>query len=63
MEFNLVSYVAPLFAAVVGFLVLGEAIDAFTVAGVPTIVVGFVLVKRESLAAELPGIRARLGGG
>jgi len=53
VEINLVSYVAPAFAAVVGWALLGEVIDAWTVAGFLTIVAGFTLVKRRAIAAEL----------
>jgi drug/metabolite transporter (DMT)-like permease len=52
VEINLVSYVAPVFAALVGFLLLSEVVDAFTVSGFVVIVVGFVLVKREAIRAE-----------
>jgi drug/metabolite transporter (DMT)-like permease len=52
VEINLVSYVAPVFAALVGFLLLSEVVDAFTVTGFVVIVVGFVLVKREAIRAE-----------
>lgn len=53
IEINLVSYVAPAFAAVTGFLFLGELIDAPTVGGFAIILVGFSLVKRRSIRAEL----------
>ncbi|THE63585.1 EamA/RhaT family transporter [Salinadaptatus halalkaliphilus] len=53
VEINMVSYVAPIFAALVGWLYLGEIVDATTVAGFCLIVVGFVLVKREAIGAEL----------
>jgi drug/metabolite transporter (DMT)-like permease len=52
VEINLVSYVAPVFAAVVGFALLTEVIDANTVAGFLVIVVGFALLKREAILAE-----------
>jgi drug/metabolite transporter (DMT)-like permease len=52
VEINLVSYVAPVFAALVGFLLLSEVIDVNTVAGFLVIVVGFGLVKREAIRAE-----------
>jgi drug/metabolite transporter (DMT)-like permease len=52
VEINLVSYVAPVFAALVGFLLLSEVVDAFTVSGFVVIVVGFVLVQREAIRAE-----------
>ena len=60
VEINLVSYVAPVFAAVSGYLVLDEVIDGYTVVGFLVIVVGFALLKREALAAELPKLRAAL---
>ena len=53
IEINLVSYVAPVFAAVVGWLVLDEGITATTVAGFLIICVGFGLVKRDAIRAEL----------
>jgi drug/metabolite transporter (DMT)-like permease len=62
IEINLVSYVAPVFAALSGFVFLGEVIDPVTVLGFGVIVVGFALVKRDALRAELPRLRAALGG-
>lgn len=62
VEINLVSYVAPVFAALSGFVVLGEVIDVFTVVGFLVIVVGFVLLKREAIAREIPRLRASLPG-
>ena len=53
IEINLVSYVAPVFAALVGWLVLGEGITATTVAGFLIICVGFALVKRGAIRDEL----------
>ncbi|WP_434521811.1 DMT family transporter [Halorubrum sp. AS12] len=53
IEINLVSYVAPVFAAVVGWRVLGEEITATTVAGFLIICVGFGLVKRDAIREEL----------
>jgi len=48
IEINLVSYVAPVFAAVSGWLFLNEAITSNTVAGFLIICVGFALVKRAA---------------
>ena len=62
IEINLVSYVAPVFAAISGALVLGESIDAATVAGFVLIFTGFVLLKRQAIAAEWPRLRAALSG-
>lgn len=56
IEVNLVSYVAPVVAAVVGWLLLGETVDAVTVAGFVTIAAGFALIKRRALAEELAGL-------
>jgi len=58
IEVNLVSYVAPIVAAVVGWLLLGETVDAVAFAGFLIIATGFALVKRRALAAELASMRA-----
>ncbi|WP_436930314.1 DMT family transporter [Halosimplex halobium] len=63
VEINLVSYVAPLFAAVTGFLLLEEVVDAWTAAGFCCIFLGFVLIKRRALRREIPRLRAALAGG
>ncbi len=52
VEINMVSYVAPIFAAVVGWLYLGEVVDATTLVGFALIVVGFLLVKRRAIREE-----------
>ncbi|HET7325131.1 MAG TPA: EamA family transporter [Halococcus sp.] len=62
VEINLVSYVAPMFAAISGALVLGEVIDGATVIGFLIIFTGFVLLKRRAIAAEWPRVRAALTG-
>lgn len=61
VELNLVGYVAPVFAAVAGWVVLGETPTAATAAGFVVIVAGFGLLKREAAARELPRLRAALG--
>lgn len=53
IEINMVSYVAPVFAALSGSLFLQEAITATTVAGFLLIVTGFSLLKRRAIAEEL----------
>ncbi|MDY6764603.1 MAG: DMT family transporter, partial [Halobacteria archaeon] len=58
VEINLVSYVAPIFAAISGWLWLNEVIDIYTVVGFVVIFLGFVIIKRQALASELPRIRA-----
>ena len=57
VEINMVSYVAPVFAALVGWLYLGEAVDATTVVGFLLIAAGFVLVKRRALREEFAHVR------
>jgi drug/metabolite transporter (DMT)-like permease len=61
-EINLVSYVAPVFAAVAGYFLRGEVIGVPTVVGFAVIFVGFVLIKRGALREELDWIRARRSG-
>lgn len=61
IEINLVSYVVPVVAAVAGWLLLAEAIEPATVVGFAVIFVGFCLIKRRQLAAELPAVRAAIG--
>lgn len=52
-EINLVSYVAPVVAALVGWWLLGEPVDATTAVGFLVVFAGFCLLKREALAEEL----------
>ncbi|WP_207592165.1 EamA family transporter [Halomontanus rarus] len=52
VEINMVSYVAPVFAALVGWLYLGEVIDLATGVGFVVIAIGFALVKRRALREE-----------
>jgi drug/metabolite transporter (DMT)-like permease len=58
IEINLVSYVAPVFAAVVGLVWLAEPITPNTVAGFLVIFSGFCLLKRRALVDELQKARA-----
>ncbi|MFB6151780.1 MAG: DMT family transporter [Haloarculaceae archaeon] len=53
VEINLVSYVAPVFAALTGFLFLDEVVDEWTAAGFLLIFAGFALIKRSALRSEL----------
>ena len=57
VEINMVSYVAPIFAAIFGWLYLGEVIDLATAVGFLVIVVGFGLVKRRALREEFVHVR------
>ncbi|WP_373189754.1 DMT family transporter [Halolamina sp.] len=53
IEINMVSYVAPVFAALSGWLFLQEGLTVATVGGFLLIVVGFGLLKRRAIAKEL----------
>ncbi|GAB7020128.1 DMT family transporter [Halostagnicola bangensis] len=53
VEINMVSYVAPIVTAVVGWLYLGEAIGLATAVGFGCIVAGFFVVKREAIRDAL----------
>jgi drug/metabolite transporter (DMT)-like permease len=53
IEINLVSYAAPVVAAVTGLLVLDETPTAYTVVGFGLVLTGFLLLKRGALRAEL----------
>jgi len=57
IEINLVSYAAPVVAAITGLLFLGETPTAYTAAGFGLILAGFVLLKRRALRAELDRYR------
>jgi len=52
IEINLVSYAAPVVAAVTGLLFLNETPTAYTVVGFVLILSGFTLLKRDALQAE-----------
>ncbi|SDL92737.1 Permease of the drug/metabolite transporter (DMT) superfamily [Halogranum gelatinilyticum] len=52
VEINLVGYVSPVFAAVVGWAALNESLAPSVAVGFAVIVVGFLLVKRDAIRAE-----------
>ena len=52
-EINLVSYVVPVVATLLGALLLAEPVTPLTVLGFVVVVVGFGLVKREAIRREL----------
>lgn len=56
---NLVAYTVPLFAAVLGWAVLGTAVSGWTVLGFLVVVVGFTLIERETIRGELRRVRDR----
>ena len=51
VQLNLVSYVTPVFAALTGWVLLGEVLGLLDLVGFLVIVAGFVLVKRDALRA------------
>lgn len=53
IQINLVSYVAPIFAALSGWLILNEEPTAATFGGFLLIFVGFLLLKREAIRDAL----------
>lgn len=61
IDVNLVSYVNPVFTAIIGWLVLGESVDLLTVAGFLFVFFGFVLLKRKELTWRLSGFLSRNG--
>ncbi|MFB6095017.1 MAG: DMT family transporter [Halodesulfurarchaeum sp.] len=63
IEINLVSYVAPVWAALAGWLVLGEGVGLTTAVGFGLIFLGFWLLKREALAREVERVRNHLPTG
>ena len=60
IEINLVSYVAPAFAALAGWAVLGEVPTLATALGFALIFSGFLLVKREAVDRAFPRLNRRL---
>nr|WP_240148838.1 DMT family transporter [Halorubellus sp. JP-L1] len=61
IEINMVSYVAPIFAALSGWAVRGEVPTPYTVVGFLVIFAGFAVVKRSALRAEVASLRDVLG--
>jgi drug/metabolite transporter (DMT)-like permease len=59
IEINFVSYTVPVFAAISGWLVLNEVLDALSVVGFLVILLGFALLKRRALRAELRTLQQR----
>ena len=57
IEINLVSYGAPVVAALTGLLVLDERPTAATVVGFVLILCGFALLKRQALRGEIKRLR------
>lgn len=58
IEINLVSYAAPVAAAITGLMFLNETPTAYTVAGFVLILLGFSLLKRDALRSEFGRFRS-----
>jgi drug/metabolite transporter (DMT)-like permease len=54
---NLVAYVVPIVAAVVGWALLGAGVSPVTVAGFVVVITGFTLVERDAVRREVRRIR------
>ena len=52
LHVNLVTYLNPIVAVIVGWLLLGESLPTTALAGLAVVFVGFVLLEEEELAAE-----------
>ncbi|MBZ6496966.1 DMT family transporter [Natrinema longum] len=52
VEINLVSYAAPIFTAILAWLILSEALDPLSIIGFVIIFTGFALIKRRELRME-----------
>ncbi|WP_222917460.1 DMT family transporter [Natrinema sp. SYSU A 869] len=59
VEINMVSYVAPIVTAVVGWLYLREVVNTETFAGFGLIAIGFLLVKRRAIRREFSHVQSR----
>ncbi|WP_254522282.1 DMT family transporter [Natrinema caseinilyticum] len=53
VEINLVSYAAPIFTAIFGWLILRETLSLLSIIGFVIIFTGFALIKRRELRMEL----------
>jgi len=57
LEVNLVTYLNPIVALLIGWLVLEEPIDTVGLIDLLVVFAGFALVKNKELAAELAKYR------
>jgi drug/metabolite transporter (DMT)-like permease len=59
---NLMSYVYPVVAVGLGYLVLGEVLDGFALAGAGLVLAGIAVATRRRRAAGAPARRGAFGG-
>lgn len=57
VQVNLTSYLTPVVATGVGWAVLGEPLSADAIGGLVVILVGFLLIEEQEVAAELARFR------
>jgi drug/metabolite transporter (DMT)-like permease len=62
VQTNLVSYVVPIFAALVGWLLLGAAVSRWTAIGFLVVVAGFAVVERTALRTEIRRLQSQERG-
>lgn len=53
IEVNLVSYVNPVFTALIGWILLGERLSLVTIAGFIVVFAGFAVMKHEELTTRI----------
>jgi drug/metabolite transporter (DMT)-like permease len=59
IEISLITYAVPVVAAVAGWLVLSETLDALDIAGFLCIFAGFLLLKRQAIATAVAPLMSR----
>jgi drug/metabolite transporter (DMT)-like permease len=57
LKANTTTYLTPIVALAIGFVLLGERIHPLTVVGFAVIVAGFAVLERQSILAELAAYR------
>ena len=59
---NLVAYVVPVFAALMGWALLGASVSLWTLVGFLVVVAGFALIERATIRMELHRLYRRFDG-
>ena len=59
---NLVAYVVPVFAALMGWALLGASVSLWTLVGFLVVVAGFALIERATIRVELHRLYRRVDG-
>lgn len=58
---SLVSYAAPVFAALAGWILLGAGVSMWTAVGFVVVLAGFVVIERNTIRHELVHLRSKIG--